>query len=642
MCGIAGFFYLRPAQPPKGRSSNLRAMVGSLRHRGPDSEGFFEEDQVGLGIRRLRVIDLDTGDQPISNESGTCWIVFNGEIYNYQPLRKRLEEQGARFKTRTDTEVILKLYEKKGPACVQDLNGMYAFAIYDAQEKSLFLARDPLGIKPLFYYQDDEKFVFGSEIKALLAFPGISRVLDLEAMAHFLSLNYLPSPWTLLQGIRQLEGGHSFLLKNGRAEFSRFWNPSLQVDSSLSETEIIRKTGALLRQAVQTQLVADVPVGAFLSGGLDSSSLVALIRESCDTPLETFSVGFEESSYDETPHARKVAQYFGTRHHEVFLKPSDVISSLGELVTQLDQPLADPAAMALFQLSRLTRRHVTVALSGDGSDEIFVGYPTYHANRYLRWYRHLPVFLKEGLIGPLVRNIPASAEKFSFDYRAKKFLEGARFEPQKAHFWWRTIFSDVEKQKICTAPFRERIANVDSFEAYRRYFEEVEGLDFTSQCLYADLRVWLAGNNLHKVDSMSMAHSLEARVPYLDQELVEFLMRVPPAVKFKGNQNKYLLKRVMKGLLPREVIERKKAGWHIPLARWFRYELKEYLSECFEQAPPGFYEILEKVEIQKVLGEHFQGKKNNSFKIWGLLILHEWFRIYEPRVEARSLVGLKI
>lgn len=639
MCGIAGFFYFQPDPPVKDRSSTLRAMVGSLKHRGPDSEGYFEENQVGMGIRRLRVIDLDTGDQPISNESGTCWIVFNGEIYNYLSLRKRLQGQGIKFKTQTDTEVILKLYEEKGQDCVGELNGMYAFAIYDTRQKSLFLARDPLGIKPLFYYQDEEQFKFASEIKALLASPGISRILDLEATAHFLSLNYLPSPWTLLQGIRQLEGGHSVLLKNGRAECRRFWNPSLAADSSLSESEIVRKTGALLRQAVQTQLVADVPVGAFLSGGLDSSSLVALIRESSDTPLETFSVGFRESSYDETPYARKVAQYFGTRHHEVFLTPSDVKSSLEKLVTQLDQPLADPAALALFQLSQLARRHVTVALSGDGSDEIFVGYPTYHADRYLRWYRLLPQFLKEGVIRPLVRRMPVSTGKLSFDYRARKFLEGACYEPPKAHFWWRTVFSDEEQQKIYRPPFRERLETLDSFELYRRYFEEGKDLDFTSQCLYADLRVWLAGNNLHKVDSMSMAHSLEARVPYLDQALVEFMMRVPSAIKFKGNQNKYLLKQVMKGLLPREVIERKKAGWHIPLARWFRYELKEYLTERFDQAPSSFYEILERDEIQKVLGEHFQGEKNNSFKIWGLLILQEWFRLYEPRVEARLFAG---
>lgn len=640
MCGIAGFFYLREDLPPQDSSVSLRQMVRSLVHRGPDSEGFFEAPGMGMGIRRLRVIDLDTGDQPISNEAGTCWIVFNGEIYNYRSLRRRLQERGCLFKTQSDTEVILKLYEEKGPGGVHDLNGMYAFAIYDSRVKSLFLARDPLGIKPLFYYQDEEKFLFGSEMKALFAFPGVSRVLDLEATSHFLSLNYLPSPWTLLQGIRQLEGGHAIFLKNGEVKIKRFWNPSFEINSSLTEREVTQKTGALLRQAVQSQLVADVPVGAFLSGGLDSSSLVALIREARETPLETFSVGFQEPSYDETPHARKVARHFGTRHHEIFLKASDVPVLLERLVAQLDQPLADPAALALFQLSALTRQHVTVALSGDGSDEIFVGYPTYHANRYLQWYRFIPEFIKRGILAPLIQRIPASTRKFSFDYRAKKFLEGASFGREKAHFWWRTIFSDEEKQKITAASFSQAIRDADSFQLYERYFSEAGRLDFTSQCLYADLRVWLAGNNLHKVDSMSMAHSLEARVPYLDQELVEFMMRVSPAVKFKGNQNKYLLKQIMKGFLPDEVIGRKKAGWHVPFAHWFRYELKEYLTGRFKEGSDSFFEIFEKEEVEKVLGEHFRGEKNNSFKIWGLLILQEWFRLYQPRLKAGSLLRM--
>lgn len=634
MCGIAGFFYLHRSHPMEGRSSVLRQMVRSLQHRGPDSEGFFEESGMGMGIRRLRVIDLDTGDQPISNEEGTCWIVFNGEIYNHLSLRRDLERKGYAFRTRTDTEVILKLYEEKGLNCVHELNGMYAFAIYDDREKSLFLARDPLGIKPLFYYQDEEKLIFGSEIKALLAFPGVPRVLDLEATSHFLSLNYLPSPWTLFRGIRQLEGGHSLLLKEGRVLLQRFWNPVIETNSFLTEREILQTTRKLLKQAVQRQLVADVPVGAFLSGGLDSSALVALAKESRETPLETFSVGFKEPSYDETPYARKVARYFGTRHHEIFLKPSDLTFLIGNLVAQLDQPLADPAALALYQLSDLTRQFVTVALSGDGSDEIFVGYPTYQANQFLHRYRLLPEFLKERIIAPLIRGIPVSTEKFSFDYRAKKFLEGARLEPKKAHFWWRTIFSDEEKSKIFRTSFAKKIQGMDSFELYRRNFEEVEKLDFTSQCLYADLRVWLAGNNLHKVDSMSMAHSLEARVPYLDQELVEFMMCVPPSIKFKRNQNKYLLKQAMKGLLPDEVIHRRKAGWHIPFAAWFRYDLKGYLISRFKDGSDTFYEIFEKNEIQKILGEHFRGEKNNSFKIWGLVVLHEWFRIYQPQAES--------
>lgn len=637
MCGIAGFISLQENQPFDLRRETLTQMTRSITHRGPDSEGFFENPGIGMGIRRLRIIDLSTGDQPISNESGSCWIVFNGEVYNFKSLRTELERKGYRFRTQSDTEVILRLYEEKGLDCVKDLNGMYAFAIYDLRTKSLFLARDPLGIKPLFYYQNREKLVFGSEIKAILSFPGIGRTLNLESVSHFLSLNYLPAPWTMFQGIQQLEGGHYLLIKEGRVSLKRFWFPPSKTDPLLSEKEVIQRTKALLRKAVQSQLVADVPVGAFLSGGLDSSSLVALIKESREGPLETFSVGFEEKSYDETGYARKVAKYFGTRHHEMILKPTQVPSVLEKMIDELDQPLADPAAFALYQLSHLARQHVTVALSGDGSDEIFVGYPTYHANRYLRWYRFFPRFIKEGVMEPWVEHLPTSAEKLSVDYRAKKFLEGSKFWRRKAHFWWRTIFSDEEKQRLGTRIFRDATHELDSFIAYRRHFGDAKDLDFTSQCLYADLRVWLAGNNLHKVDSMSMAHSLEARVPYLDQNLIEFLMRVPPSIKFKGNQNKYILKQVMRDMLPREIIHRKKAGWHIPFAHWFRYELKDYLMEQFKNGSDSFFEIFDPNEIQKILGEHFRGEKNNSFKIWGLLILRQWFRIYQPRLEPVSL-----
>ena len=641
MCGIAGFFTFKDSAGSRNSSTVLRGMVRSLLHRGPDSEGFYETKGVGMGMRRLRVIDLATGDQPIADETKTLWIVFNGEIYNYRKLREELKKRGSRFHTETDTEVILKLYEVKGEACVHDLNGMYAFAIYDARQKSLFLARDPLGIKPLYYYQDENQFLFGSEIKALLAVPGLPRILDLEAVSHFLSLNYLPPPWTLFRGVRQLEGGHSLLITESGVTENRFWKPKFETDPRLTERDAVNKTRSLLRESVQSQLVADVPVGAFLSGGLDSSSLVALIKESREGGLETFSVGFEEKSYDESPYAQKIARHFGTRHHEILVKPHDLSGLLEQMGAELDQPLADPAALALFQLSGLARKSVTVALSGDGSDEIFVGYPTYHANRYLAWYRLFPKFFRERLFAPVIQQLPSSTDKLSFDYKAKKFIEGSRFSRRKAHFWWRTIFTDAEKNRLLETPYDNEAGKTDSYSVYRRHFADSSRFDFTSQCLYADLRVWLAGNNLHKLDAMSMAHSLEARVPYLDQKLVEFLMSVPPSVKFKGYQTKYLLKKAMQGLVPREVIERKKAGWHLPLAGWFRYPLKDFLTGRFRDGSNGFFKVFRKDAVEKLLGEHFRGEKNHSFKIWGLLSLQEWFRRYQPIVEWEALAESK-
>ena len=637
MCGIAGFFSLKNSGTSWISPEVLRKMVRSLRHRGPDSEGFYESEGIGMGMRRLRVLDLATGDQPIANENKTLWIIFNGEIYNYRKLREELKKKGSRFHTETDTEVILKLYETKGEACVQDLNGMYAFAIYDARQKSLFLARDPLGIKPLYYYQDGNQFLFASEIKALLAVPHLPRTLNLESVSHFLSLNYLPPPWTLFRGVAQLEGGHSLSIKDGQVTAKRFWNPKFQTDTRLTEQEAIDQTRVLLRQSVQSQLVADVPVGAFLSGGLDSSSLVALIKEGREGGLETFSVGFEEKSYDESPYSQKVARHFGTRHHEILVKAGDLPRLLEEMGTQLDQPLADPAAVALFQLSRLARQSVTVALSGDGADEIFVGYPTYHANRYLGWYRFFPKFFRERLFAPIIERLPSSTDKLSFDYKAKKFIEGSRFSRRKAHFWWRTLFTEAEKKRLFAPSWNEEARDIDSYSVYRRHFADSRGFDFTSQCLYADLRVWLAGNNLHKLDAMSMAHSLEARVPYLDQALVEFLMSVPPSLKFKGYQTKYLLKKAVQGLVPREVIERKKAGWHLPFARWFRYPLRDFLTGRFRDDSSGFFKVFQKESVEKLLGEHFRGEKNHSFKIWGLLILQDWFRRYQPCVEGEAL-----
>lgn len=641
MCGIAGFFELKKSAASWDRSKALREMVETLRHRGPDSEGFYEADGAGLGMRRLRVIDLATGDQPISNDQKTLWIIFNGEIYNYRDLREGLKKRGFHFQTETDTEVILKLYEEKGRDCVQDLNGMYAFAIYDARDKSLFIARDPLGIKPLYYYQNSEFLVFASETKAILKFPDVRPVFNLEAGSHFLSFNYLPAPWTLFDGIRQLEGGHCLMVKDGSIREERFWNPLLQERKDLSESEVMKTAERLLKESVASQLVADVPVGAFLSGGLDSSSLVALIKECREGTLETFSVGFEEASYDESPYARNVAKYFGTRHHEIHIKAKEVPGLLDSLANQWDQPLADPAALALFQLSGLARQSVTVALSGDGADEIFVGYPTYHANRYLAWYQNFPSFLRKGIGEPLAKLLPSSTSKLSFEYKVKKFMEGAQFGRAKAHFWWRTIFTDDEKKRLLAGLGWAHLNGSDSYSIYHRHYEDSLELEFTNQCLYADLRVWLAGNNLHKVDSMSMAHSLEVRVPYLDQKLVEFLMTVPSRMKFKNYKTKYLLKKIMRGLLPEEVIRRKKAGWHLPFASWFRYPLKDFLTKKFQDGSKSFYEVFDKNSVQTILSEHFQGKKNHSFKIWGLLVLHEWFRKYQPEVHPEAFANVK-
>lgn len=629
MCGIAGIF----SNQKTVERSVLERMNAQIIHRGPDADGFYFSPagpgpHAGLAMRRLKVIDLSTGNQPIQDGSGRWWIIFNGEIYNYRELRSALEKKGHTFTTHSDTEVILHQYMEQKENCVHSLIGMFAFAVFDAQERSLFIARDRLGIKPLFYHESSEGVLFASEIKSLLEHPSVERRVDPQAVSHYLSMNYLPSPWTPVAGIKQLPAGSWMKLQSGRVEIRQYWDVPMGEIIEASEEEACKEIERLLHQSMERRLIADVPIGAFLSGGMDSSTLVYLMKEQKHGTIKTFSAGFDAPGYDETPFAREIASKFGTDHHEISCRPEDVAEILPRIAWHADNLLADQAALPLYLVSKLAKKHVTVCLSGDGGDEVFIGYPTFHADRYHAIYSGLPAFVRKTVIEPLVRSMPSSGGKLSFDYKAKKFIEAAGFTNERAHYWWRTIYNDGEK----TALLRPEIAKqvrLDAYPLYGNYIENPKG-DFTERALYADLKVWLNGNNLYKVDTMTMAHGLEARVPFLDHQLVEYLSMLPPELKFKGRVLKYLLKKIMRHKLPDIIFNRKKAGWHTPIALWFRGPLKNYLQTELLGRQSRLQAWVEPSAVRRLLEEHAAGRHNHSFKIWGLLIFEHWLRAFNP------------
>ena len=629
MCGIAGIYsYAKPVEP-----SLLERMSEQLIHRGPDADGFYLSENsgqgpyAGLAMRRLKVIDLESGNQPIHDGREKFWIVFNGEIYNYRELRADLEKKGHEFYTHSDTEVILHQYLEEGENCVKSLIGMFAFSIFNVQDKSLFIARDRLGVKPLFYHQAAEGVVFGSEIKALLEHPQVSRSLNLQAVNHYFSMSYLPSPWTPFEGVFQLPPGHWMKLSSsGKMETRQYWDVPLDENLDISEEEAVKEIERLLHQSMERRLIADVPIGTFLSGGLDSSALVWLMKEHKHGQIKTFCAGFDHANYDETPHARTVAKFFGTDHYEVKCGPQDVLHHLSRISWHADNLLADQAALPLYMVSGLAKKHVTVCLSGDGGDEVFIGYPTFHADRYHRGYSKLPGFIRENMIKPLVHALPKSVNKLSFDYKARKFIEAGDFESDKAHYWWRTVHSDDEKKSLFTDQMLNAGGSLDSYPLYGRHFDKAKNSEPVNRCLYADMKVWLEGNNLYKVDTMTMAHGLEARVPFLDHQLVEYMAKLPASVKFKGNRLKYLMKKVLKGKLPESILNRPKAGFHSPVSFWFRHALKDDLRKIFSQPLPVFDNLIKRSAVDSMLSEHANGKQNHAYRLWSLLVFRNWLQ----------------
>jgi asparagine synthase (glutamine-hydrolysing) len=626
MCGICGIYLLDPGAEPERQQ--LQQMNRTMSHRGPDDEGYYVSGPVGLGMRRLSIIDLPGGRQPIANEDETIWIVFNGEIYNYLELRSELLTKGHHFRTRSDTEVIVHLYEEMGKDCVTRLNGMFAFALWDTGRRSLVIARDRLGIKPLFYsYEPGQAFYFASEIKAILTTP-VNRRPDYQALYDYLSLMYVPTPSTAFAAIRKLPPACVLECSPDGLSINEYWDIPLpangeeEATSSDYEGEIL----GLVETAIRRQMISDVPIGALLSGGLDSTMVAAVMARKLQMPLRTFTIGFDHKSYDESEEARLVADTLGTDHLDQKASPA-MIASIPELLNSFDEPFADYSAIPTFLVSKLAARYVKVVLTGDGGDEVFAGYPTHVAYRVSRLFTMIPRWLRQGLINPLVMALPASMERISFDYKAKRFISGADLPLERGHYWWKVIFNEEDKKDLCKRDWLQMRMR-DSFEVFDQYFRKTKHADPLNRLLYVDAKTFLLDDNLAKVDRMTMANSLEARVPLLDHELVERVARIPPRIKSKGLQTKLLLRRAARNLLPPKIRKGTKKGFTPPLPFWIKHELREFLGEFFVPERLRATGMLNENHCRRLLDEHLQGRKDNNRQIWTILGLVCWLEKY--------------
>lgn len=625
MCGICGQLNFEPNRPVA--AGQLERMNQTLTHRGPDEDGFYLKAPVGLAMRRLSIIDISTGRQPIRNEDGTVQVVYNGEIYNFLEIRKELEAKGHRFITNSDTEVIAHLYEEAGEAFVHRLNGMFAIALWDEREHKLLLVRDRLGIKPLYYYADRDRLVFGSEIKALLE-ADIPRVIDEEALSHYLALGYIPAPWSIFKGVRKLPPGHLLRAEAGAVKAEAWWTLPVETDTvDRPEQELVEELRALLADAVKIRLISDVPLGVFLSGGVDSSAIVAMMAKAASGPVRTFSIGFSQKSFSELEFARKIASHFGTRHEELEIRP-EPREILPKLADAFDEPFADSSAIPTWYVSNLARRSVTVALGGDGGDELFGGYETYAAYKWASVYRRLPAFLGEGLVPAVVRRLPVSDTKVSFDYKAKRFVAFARRTPVEAHFGWTGKFDATERETLLADGVARGAGPMNLF---RETFESFGGEDVLARLMKVDTKIYLPDDILVKVDRMSMANSLEVRPPLLDYRIVEWAARLPSALKVRGLRKKALFRKALRGIVPDEILNRKKAGFNVPMAAWLRGDLREPLLDALSPTRLKSQGIFRPAAVQSLWEDHLARRRDNSRQLWTLLAFSLWHDRYFKR-----------
>ena len=617
MCGICG---VAGGDPADG-SDLVHRMCAAMVHRGPDDEGIMQLDGVTLGMRRLSIIDVAGGHQPMHNEDSTVWVVQNGEIYNHLELRKLLIAAGHTFNTQSDTEVLVHGYEEWGEELIQRLNGMFAFAIHDPRRDSVFLARDRMGIKPLHYAIDSDRLVFASELKALLRDPALRKGIDPAALDDYLAYEFVPSPGSIVRGIKKLEPGHTLTwsVAESTHEVRRYWSPQLNlggVDGRDIDEECDRLR-AVLRESVRKELISDVPLGVFLSGGIDSSAVAAMMTQ-LGGEVKSFSVGFSDRSFDESANARLVAKHLGTEHHELTLEPGMLLDLVPRLPDLLDEPLGDASIIPTYMLSEFTRRHVKVALGGDGGDELFAGYPTLQAHRLAGYYLKAPRLLREGLVEPVVRRLPISRGNLSFDFRAKRFVSGAAYPAAERHQRWMGSFGREER----TALLARDVQHQD---------REVADGDPLNQVLLLDMRLYLENDILVKLDRASMMASLEGRVPLLNNDFVEYATHLPLNMKLRGLRSKFLLKRALRGILPASILNRPKKGFGIPVAHWFRGPLKEQMLSVLSPeriAREGFFDP---GGVKRLIDDHLDGRRDNRKQLWTLFAFEMWHDGYLKR-----------
>jgi asparagine synthase (glutamine-hydrolysing) len=622
MCGIVGIVRNDKSEVDQAL---LGRMCAAIRHRGPDDDGFYFNQSVGLGMRRLAIIDLKSGQQPIHNQDRTAWIVFNGEIYNYRELRQKLEKLGHTFYTNSDTEAIVHAYDQYGADCPKHLRGMFAFAIWDERTQELFIARDRVGKKPLLYALVNGQFVFGSEFSALLQHPDIGKDLDFEALNQYLSFMCVPAPLTAYQAIRKLEPGHSLRYRKGDLKIERYWQPDFSNKLDISEEEAGERTIEILREAVKVRLMSEVPLGAFLSGGIDSSAVVALMAEESSTPVKTFSIGFEEQDFSELHHARRVAQHVGADHHEFIVRP-DALEVLPILVEHYGEPYADSSAIPTYYVARETRKHVTVALNGDGGDESFAGYERYAAMRLAERYLRIPAVLRDSVVRQAIDLMPSSETRRGRIRDLKRFIQSASLPKVERYLGWVSVFDGEAKQELYTENFTRQTQGDSAATMLDPWFARANGSGIVDASLLTDIMTYLPNDLLVKVDIATMANSLEARSPFLDHHVIEFAASLPEKYKLRRLTTKYLLKQMLRKLLPAENLDRRKMGFGVPIGHWLRGKLQPLLRETL-LAEASLKRGLFKPEAVKHLVElHTRGERDFSPKLWTLLMLELWFQ----------------
>jgi asparagine synthase (glutamine-hydrolysing) len=622
MCGIAGFAdtTIRPLEGgAEGATRLVRGMCDVIRHRGPDDEGIRVEPGAGLGMRRLSIIDLSTGHQPIANERETVWVVFNGEIYNYQALRRDLAGRGHRFSTSSDTEVIVHAYEEWGRDAFARLRGMFGLALWDRDRATLWLARDRLGIKPLYYTVHGGRLYYGSELKSLLAAGAVRREVDVSALEHYLALLYTPADRSIFPGVRKLPPGHVLEWRNGAAQVSAFWTPDPREVEPSSEGDAIDVLHERLRDAVRSHLMSDVPLGAFLSGGLDSSLVVALMAEASDRPVKTFSIGFDEPAYDELDSARVVATHFGTEHHEFVVRP-DALRIVEQVVEHFDEPFADPSSIPTWYVSQMARRHVTVVLSGDGGDELFGGYDRYLPHARVAQFDRLALPGMRTAAGLTARALPRGAT-------GRRFLRHVALDADDRYIDAVTFYGPRDRASLLSREL-EPAEGPTPEEMLAGRLAAVAHLPAQSRQMRLDFSTYLPEDVLVKVDRMSMAHSIESRVPLLDHPLVEFALSLPLSFKIRHDERKYLLRQVARRVLPAAVLAKRKQGFGMPIGPWFRGRLREAFGDVLHSARTAQRGYFDPREVQRVLGEHLSGKRDHEMRLWQLLMFELWSRAY--------------
>ncbi len=635
MCGIFGFLTRKNGSVPD--IGLLRNMRETMIHRGPDEMGEYirpiddRGPYVFLGHRRLSIIDLEGGHQPLSNEDGTVWVLLNGEIYNFQEFKAELEGKGHRFQTRSDTEVIVHGYEEFGENCFEHFSGMFAIAIWDERKKRLLLARDRFGKKPLYYSLIQETFLFASELKAIMAYPHFSRTIDPLSLIKYLFYEFVPSPHTIFREAKKLSAASYLIWDEKGEEIKSYWSPFRRnaEDEVLSEKEAEDRMMELLRKAVRRRLISDVPLGIFLSGGIDSSTITALAQQAHSGKVKTFSISFEDPSFDESTYALLASKHIGTEHHEKRMDPEDLLGIVPRIPDILDEPMADASILPTYLLSRFTREQVTVALGGDGGDELFAGYPTYFAHKVANRYKRLLEALHPTMafLGSL---LPVSDDNISFDFKVKKFLSGIGFPDGIRNYVWLGSFSFSELPEVLSPEINRQFNKTRLVEEISYYEKDFPLRDRISLLQYLDLKLYLQESILVKVDRASMASSLEVRAPFLDHELVEFVMGLPSALKLKGFTPKYLLKKAAQPYLPREIINRKKKGFGVPIAKWVKGPLKEMFMDLLSVNRVKREGILNSQYVEKLLDDHLMNKKDNRKQLWTLLVWELWVNRYHP------------